>query len=345
MKFTFPVFTLSKGGAQRMLAEITNGLVDRGHDVTILMASQGKVDYPTKARLVRTKNNIIGESDFPKSDVIISNFYTMVPYTHAASQDGKGMHVRLSLCYEPPFIENNHESFPSYYLTPNLIVLSKSQQQIIFLEHGIKGHIVPVGISTIFKNFKIRNAKTPIQISAIVRKPEGGLSWHREQDYLISQLKMVHSRYPNTIINLISPPDEFYSSPILKKLKNTNNFKWFTPADDKELCYHYNHTDIFVNSSIYDSASIPGLEAMRCGAAFVTTYNGGNLEYCRHEENALISYRYQNQLGNDIIRLIEDPSLRSRIALAGEKEAEKWTWERSVASFEEAIQKMIITNQ
>lgn len=341
MKLTFPIYTLSKGGAQRMLAEITNGLALRGHDVTILMPPDGKFDYHTNAKLIRTKTNSIEESDFPKSDAIISNFYTMIPSVQAASQKGKGIHVRLSLCYEPPFLDNNHISFPTYYVTPNLIVLSKSQQQIIYYEHGIMGHIVPVGVSSTFKNMHIRNSNTPLQISAIMRKTVGSFSWHREQDYLINQLKMVKAKHPNVIINLFSPPDEFYTSPELKQLKETGNFRWFTPGNDVELCYHYNHTDIFVNSSIYDSASIPGLEAMKCGAALVTTYNGGNLDYCRHEENALMSYRYQNRLGEDIIRLIQDPALRNRLALAGEKESQKWTWERSVDTFEKVLQKMI----
>lgn len=345
MKLTFPILTLCLGGAQRMLAEITNGLVERGHDVTILMPLQGKVDYPIKSKLVRTKTDYtVEESDYPKSDVIISNYYLTVPSAHAASQKGKGTHVRFSLCYEPTFLPDNHVSFPTYYLTQHLIVLSQSQQQLIYVDHGIKGHIVPVGISSSFKNMHIRNMDSPLQISAIVRKPEGGFSWHREQDYLIRQLEMVKTKHPDVIINFFCPPDEFSDSPILKGLKATNKFRFFTPADDVELCYHYNHTDIFVNSSIYDSASIPGLEAMKCGAAFVTTYNGGNFDYCRHEENGLMSYRYENRLGHDVLRLIEDKSLRTRLAESGEKEAAKWTWERSVTAFEQAIQKIIKQN-
>jgi glycosyltransferase involved in cell wall biosynthesis len=345
MKLTFPILTLCLGGAQRMLAEITNGLVERGHDVTILMPPKGKIDYPIKARLIYSQNEyFVEESDFPKSDVIISNYYLTVPSAHKASQNGKGLHVRFSLCYEPTFLPDNHISFPSYYLTKHLIVLSKAQQELIYLEHGIKGHIVPVGISSTFKNMNIRDSNSPLQISAIVRKPEGGFSWHREQEYLISQLEMVKSKYPDVIINLFSPPDEFYDSPVLKDLKNLNKYKFFTPANDKELCYHYNHTDIFVNSSIYDSASIPGLEAMKCGAAIVTTYNGGNIDYCRHEENGLMSYRYENRLGQDIIRLIENKNLRIRLAQSGEKEAEKWTWKRSASLFEKAIQEMMKSN-
>ncbi|MDO7488388.1 glycosyltransferase family 4 protein [Peribacillus sp. NPDC096622] len=345
MKFTFPILTLCRGGAQRMLAEIINGLVQRGHDVTILMPPQGKVDYEVNCKLVRTKTDYtVEEIDYPKSDVIISNFYLSVPSAHAASQKGKGIHVRLSLCYEPTFLPNNDVSFPGYYLTKHLIVLSQNQQQLIYLNHGIKGHIVPVGISSTFKNLHIRVPNDPLQISAIVRKPEGGFSWHREQEYLISQLELVKTEHPNVIINLISPPDEFYDSPILISLKNTNRFRFFTPGNDEELNYHLNHTDIFVNSSIYDSASIPGLEAMKCGAALVTTFNGGNIDYCRHEDNALISYRYENRLGQDILRLIQDEPLRTRLAKSGEKEAEKWTWERSVNIFEKVIEDITIKN-
>ena len=129
MKLTFPIETLSKGGGQRMLAEITNGLAMRGHDVTILMPPHGKVDYPTNAKLVRTKTATIEESDFPYSDIIISNFYTTVPTAQEASQQGKGKHVRFSLCYEPPFLQNNHLSFMTYNLTPHLIVLSSPNRK------------------------------------------------------------------------------------------------------------------------------------------------------------------------------------------------------------------------
>ena len=120
------------------------------------------------------------------------------------------------------------------------------------------------------------------------------------------------------------------------------NQKEDSPGSDKELCYHYNHTDIFVNSSIFDTASIPSLEAMKCGAALVSTYNGGNLDYCLHEENALVSYRFENRLSHDILRLVNDRSLRNRLALEGEKEAKNWTWERSITTFEKAINEMLL---
>lgn len=340
MRITFPILTLCKGGAQRMLAELANGLVNKGHDVTILMPPQGDLEYDILGTLIRTPTYQILESDYPKSDLIVSNFYTIVPAAQAASENGKGTHVRLSLCYEPTFLPDNHVTFRTYHM-PNLLVLSKWQQQIIYLNHGVKGHIVPVGVSSAFRNLHIRNPNNPLQISAILRTPEGGFSWHREQDYLIEHLKLVKKHCPQVIINLICPPKELAISSSLQQLRNSGIFRFFTPGNDTELCYHYNHTDIFVNSSTYDSASLPGLEAMKCGAALVTTYAGGNLDYCRHEENCLLSYRYENRLFHDIMRLISDPDLRGRLALAGEKEAATWTWEKSVAAFDQAITEIL----
>lgn len=118
-------------------------------------------------------------------------------------------------------------------------------------------------------------------------------------------------------------------------------FRFLTPGDDGEMAYHYNETDIFVNSSTYDSISQPGLEAMRCGAAVITTYGGGNMDYCRHEQNSLMSYRYENRLAIDVIRLIENNDLRRRLVAEGEIEAAKWTWERSVNAFEKAIKEVL----
>ncbi|MNC51157.1 hypothetical protein D3C75_1004380 [compost metagenome] len=76
---------------------------------------------------------------------------------------------------------------------------------------------------------------------------------------------------------------------------------------------------------------------MRCGAALVSVYSGGNLQYARHGENCLLSYRYENRLAQDVVRLIVDPALRGRLAEQGEADSLAWTWNNSVTSFEQAV--------
>ncbi len=321
-----------------MLVELTNGLTAMGHQVVILMPLGGDVSYTVHSTLLRTDHTVLRETDFPYADVIVSNFYTTVPVAEAASSNGKGVHVRLSLCYEPLFLPENEKSFPSYHITPNLIVLSQWQQELIELGHGITGSIVPVGISAAFRNLSIRHRlQEPLNITAILRKEENGFSWHREQSYLVQQLDAVKQNLPHVNINFISPPDEFYSSPSLQAMKASGKYRFYTPPNDAELCYHYNCADIFVSSSSFDTGSLPGLEAMRCGAALVSVYSGGNLEYARHEENCLLSYRYENRLASDVARLAMDHPLRARLARQGEIDSAGWTWENSVKKLEEAV--------
>ena len=53
MRFTFPILTLSHGGAQRMLVEITNGLTAMGHQVSILMPIDGTISYDVHSTILR----------------------------------------------------------------------------------------------------------------------------------------------------------------------------------------------------------------------------------------------------------------------------------------------------
>ena len=341
MKFVFPILTLGKGGAQRMLAEITNGLADRGHDVTILMPRQGDVEYPVKVRLHRTDSTVLTEADFPAADYIISNYYTTVDIAQAASLAGKGRHIRLSLCYEPIFLKDQHLTFPSYNVTKDLFVLSEYQQVLVEINHGIKAKIIPVGVSEAFQNKNLRSLHAPLTISAILRQPEGGHSWQRNQDELIEVLTQIKAGFPSVQINTIVPANEYRLSGQLKKTMKSGVFNLHCPETDEQLCDLYNKTDIFVTSSIHESALLPPLEAMKCGAAVVSYYAGGNKDYCRHEETALTSFAYENNLYDHIVRLILDKDLRQRIAQAGQNEALKWTWENSVNRFLEEIGRLV----
>lgn len=319
-----------------MLAEITNGLSRKGHNVTIIMPSGGVIEYPVLSRVIVTSNSTLKATDYPAADIIVSNYYLTVPSAQMASALGRGRHIRLSLCYEPAFLPDNHLSLPTYHATDKLLVLSTWQQQLVQLVHGIRTEIVPVGIDKGFGNLNIRAFRKHPAIAAIVREPEGFAS-HRDQHYLMEQLEGIRQKYPQIEIHLITPPSELAASPALREIQASGRFRFFTPKNDEELNHCYNHADIFVTSSYFETANLPGLESMRCGCALVATYAGGNSDYAKHGQNCLMSYRYQNLLFSHIEALLEDPQLRKRLALEGEREAAKWTWERSVERFERAV--------
>lgn len=340
MTFTFPILTLSKGGAQRVLAEITNQLTKRGHRVVILMPIGGAVEYPVDSELLRIERDVLSESDYPAADVIVSNYYLTVPSAIAASERGKGTHVRYSLCYEPPILPQSTTSYSSYHETDRLIVVSHWQKELMRLLYGIESPVAPPGVGPAFVNQKRRNGKSRVTISAILRMPESYTA-HRGQEYLVQELDRIAESHPEIEIRYITPFSEYVASPTLQRMSVDNQHRFLTPADDAALAACYNQADIFVTPSTYESFGMPGLEAMKCGAALVAIYSGGNAEYCRSEENSLISYLHERRLREDIVRLIEDAELRNRLAAQGEHDAKSFTWERSGDLFEEAIRQFV----
>lgn len=103
MKLIFPVLTLTRGGAQRMLTELANRLTEMGHEVTILLPSDGVVEYEMKCKLIYAKEGELAASDFPAGDVIISNFYTTVEVSQRASEEGKAFMFDWRFVMSLPF--------------------------------------------------------------------------------------------------------------------------------------------------------------------------------------------------------------------------------------------------
>lgn len=78
MRLTFPVLTLSRGGAQRMITELANRLAEIGHEVVVLMPSLGIVEYEMKCPIIPVPAPVLTEDHFPTgmslSPIIIQPF-------------------------------------------------------------------------------------------------------------------------------------------------------------------------------------------------------------------------------------------------------------------------------
>lgn len=107
---------------------------------------------------------------------------------------------------------------------------------------------------------------------------------------------------------------------------------------DEELARLYNLTRIFVVPSLYEGWGLPGSEAMACGAALVSTDNGGVHAYAEHGRTALITpINRPDALAAAISSLIDDDGLRLRLARAGYEHVQRFTWENATAALEECL--------
>jgi glycosyltransferase involved in cell wall biosynthesis len=111
---------------------------------------------------------------------------------------------------------------------------------------------------------------------------------------------------------------------------------------DSQLAALYNRTKIFVVSSLYEGWGLPGSEAMACGAALVSTDNGGVRAYAEQGKSALLTPPGKPELlSGAISSLLEDEDYRLAIARAGYDSIRQFTWERASGDLERCLEEGI----
>lgn len=98
------------------------------------------------------------------------------------------------------------------------------------------------------------------------------------------------------------------------------------PITDIRLLY--SHTDLFVFPSIYEGFGMPVLEAMACGAPVITS-NRTALPEVAGDAALLVNPEDGEELGEAIVRVLEDRALRVMLKEKGLERARQFTWEKA----------------
>jgi L-malate glycosyltransferase len=95
---------------------------------------------------------------------------------------------------------------------------------------------------------------------------------------------------------------------------------------------------VFIVPSEYEGWGLPGSEAMCCGAALVSTRNGGVDAYAIDDETAcLVDPGRPNQIADAVVKLLEHERYRRVIATKGNSHIRRFTWEESLACMSLAL--------
>ena len=92
----------------------------------------------------------------------------------------------------------------------------------------------------------------------------------------------------------------------------------------------YHRSAVFLCSSSTEGWGLPAAEAMACGAAVVSTRNGGVEDFCTHNENALLADG--TGLAEAVIKMLEDEALRAKCVQAGYARVSTMDWSASARS-------------
>jgi len=207
-----------------------------------------------------------------------------------------------------------------------IVVSKRLKEELSNLGEKIYGYI-PNAID--FKEFYL---KEPIE----TRNPKRiGMLYHfspskGSQDG-IKAVRIVKTQYPELEVVFFSAYK--YNKKVIPPWVEFHH----TPSQE-EILEIYNACSIFVSPSWSEAWCLSSAEAMACGCALVSTKGGSVEEYAIDGETALISEDHDPLgLAENIVRLIENQTLRIRLAIQGNNLIRQFTWEKSVAELERVL--------
>ncbi|GAB6152820.1 glycosyltransferase family 4 protein [Desulfosporosinus burensis] len=322
MKLVIPVVSLETGGT-RFIYQLANEMVDKGHSVEIVLPENASVAWPLRAQITRVKK--LTPNTIPPADFILPNFY---PTVFPAWESKKGRVVRLSLGYEPLWVNETAKARASYLIDAPIISISQWHRQLILQETGRDSTVIPGGVdTTVFKHFpKLSLSTGRLTIAYILRSKDHGYTWKGAEDFWEACQHLSQS-VPDFDIQVVTPERVPSQAPLPYKIVKADT--------DTEMAHFYAQADIFVSTSYFEAFALPPLEAMACGTAVVTTDNGGNRDYAKNRENCLLVPPSDiKQLTQALAQLLTQETLRNQLAHAGSQFALPWTWRHTADKVE-----------
>ena len=335
------------GGGTKVLYEYANYLSEKGHAVEIAyMANQlwSNFHIPEPIRRILARASIayrprwfnlnsqikkyplfsVNDKTVHDGDVIIAtDVRTAEPVAKKKKKKGKKFYFIQD--YENWALPDK-EVQKTYSLNLNNITVSNWLSGIVKKYSGIEPIYIPNGINTdvFFSNNKIIN-----------RKPHSIVFQYRSNKakgckYAIEVCKRIQEIYGDAEINVISNEDRPTEIP--------DSFKFHHNITQNEVAEINRKSVVFICTSIDEGFGLPGLEAMACGCAVVSTAYTGVFEYAIDGENALLSpVKNIELMVKNIIRIFSDINLQTKLSINGIKTGKERSLLKAAFKFEQIL--------
>jgi len=329
MKVVIPVADLHTGGGCKVLADVSNALVRKGHKVEMVIPVSGRIEYELHCKVKRVP--VLKRRNIPYGDIVLPNFYTTFrPAFDAWPQKC----VRFSLGYEPYWVPQKEEAIWSYSQGVPIITISNWLDEQIYQEVGQRSTVINLGVNPhVFFSNEPKTKNNPKIIMYIARNPNSGYKLKGFTDF-VEAMKIVEEKCKeNIIVHLICPEGEL-SLPDVP-------YKVFKPKTEQEMASLYRGADLFVSTSWIEGFSLPPLEAMACGTPVVTTNSGGVLDFCQHEQSAIITTpKDPHSIADGILQVLSNPSLAERLRKGGLEQAKRLTKDQFENKFVQTLENL-----
>ncbi|MGH8692819.1 MAG: glycosyltransferase family 4 protein, partial [Burkholderiales bacterium] len=260
-------------------------------------------------------------------DVVIATaFDTAFPVSGYPANKGRKFYLIQS--YEdwngPPGRVRESWSLPLHKIVISKWLLRIAEE----MGESARTDYIPIGMD--FSQF---NITTPVERRAAPRV--GMLAHPNEIKGLkdgLAALEIVRGQRPDLQAVL------FGTSPRADEIPDWIEYE-YRPAPEG-LQSLYNSCQVYLHPSRREGWGLTAAEAMACGCALVSAENGGVDEFATDGESALLApVKSPALLARQVTRLLEDHSLRHRLAQQGSQQVRRFTWDRAVDSLERLLLK------
>ncbi len=168
----------------------------------------------------------------------------------------------------------------------------------------------------------------------------GRLTPEKDLPTLFRAYRKASATRPDRPIHLVLAGDGAYSSRMRHLAPPDATFVGY--VEGRALSQVYSAADVFVFPSRVETLGNVVLEAMASGLPVIGADQGGTVENVRHGLNGLlVPAGDADRFAEAIVRLVDDPGLRERLARNARAWAEDRSWERAfqtlLSSYEERI--------
>lgn len=342
--FLLPRFVNSQSGGYKMIYEYANYLANRGYNVSLLYLNENALKRYHMPEFVRKTiiNNMtkLGprwfnldksilkistekkyyQTKLKRIDIAIFTAIETIKYVDVFKDTHK--------IYFIQDFENwnfdNEEVYKSYNLGMVNIVVAKWLKEIVDKYSKEPSYIVSNCIDNkIFFNKGMERRKHSLVFH--YRSSD-----YKGPQYAIMVINELYHRYKDLIVNVISTE---------KKPSNLPECCRFYRGISAEKIADINNTaQVFMCTSIEEGFGLPGLEAMACGCALVSSSYKGVFEYAVDGVNALLSpTKDVKSMVDNIVNLFENDEVRIRISQNGIETGREKSLELSAKKFESIL--------
>ncbi len=318
MKIIYLLPGAARCGGVKVVATHIVGLCDRGHDAEVWGIS-GDFHWfgrPVPHRRFPSTDALGRELRATSPKVMVATFHTTNAWIAPNLLPGdRGFALTQdddAVTYSGDRSGRSYRH-PLHYLTESDFVRDEMKRL-----YNVASTQIGIGIDPqTFRNLPF--LRDPFQILTPCRTTSAGPRGLKGWDIAVEVLKRVARLEPRaSVVTFGMEPD-----PRL-------NFIWQSherSPTDKRLRELYSRCGVFLSTSRREGFGLPMLEAMACGAPVVCSDAGGNREFARHGETAMVHpVADVDGLAASVVAVMRDRVLAARLSAAGLAESQRYRW-------------------